>query len=232
VSAPGPQVLVIEDEPQIRRFLKATLGARGYRVLEAPSGEEGATLAASHNPDVVLLDLGLPDIDGLEVVKRIREWSPMPIVVLSARGMERDKVAALDLGADDYVTKPFSVQELAARVRAALRRAALSKGDGETPVVAVGDLEIDVARHVVTVRGKRVRLTPTEFRLLATLARHAGRVCTHRFLLEEVWGSRNAGQTHYLRIYMRQLRNKIEESPARPRYLLTEMGVGYRLVDE
>lgn len=227
-----PLVLVIEDEAQIRRFLRATLGAHGYRVLETSKGTEGITLAASHLPDVVLLDLGLPDIDGLDVVRRIREWSPMAIVVLSARGQERDKVTALDLGADDYVTKPFGVQELAARIRVALRHAAGPGSAAEEPVFEVGDLKVDLARHSASLKGKRLHLTPIEFRLIATLARHAGRVCTHTQLLADVWGSRDAGQTHYLRIYMRQLRNKIEDVPARPRYLLTEMGVGYRLVDE
>jgi two-component system KDP operon response regulator KdpE len=227
-----PLVLVIEDEPQIRRFLRASLGAQGYRIVETSKGAEGISLAASHVPDVVLLDLGLPDIDGLEVVKRIREWSPMTILVLSARDQDRDKVAALDLGADDYVTKPFSVQELAARIRVGLRHAATAKGESDAPVVSVGELEIDLARHAVTMKGRRVRLTPIEFRLLATLARHAGRVCTHRQLLADVWGSQDATQSHYLRIYMRQLRNKLEEVPTRPRYLQTEMGVGYRLVDE
>lgn len=227
-----PLVLVIEDEAQIRRFLRATLGAHGYRVLETSKGTEGITLAASHLPDVVLLDLGLPDIDGLDVVRRIREWSPMAIVVLSARGQERDKVTALDLGADDYVTKPFGVQELAARIRVALRHATVPGSAAEEPVFEVGDLKVDLARHSASLKGKRLHLTPIEFRLIATLARHAGRVCTHTQLLADVWGSRDAGQTHYLRIYMRQLRNKIEDVPARPRYLLTEMGVGYRLVDE
>lgn len=232
MSAGKPLVLVIEDEPEIRRFLRATLGAQGYRIVETASGTEGVHLAASHVPDLVLLDLGLPDIDGLDVVRRIREWSRMPIVVLSARGMERDKVSALDLGADDYVTKPFSVQELAARIRVALRHAARSNLAGEPPVVVVGKLRIDLGRREVSVGGGRVHLTPIEYRLLAALARHAGKVCTHRQLLAEVWGTESADQSHYLRIYMRQLRAKLEESPARPRYLVTELGVGYRLADE
>lgn len=222
-------VLVIEDEPQIRRFLRTTLGAEGYRVVEAEGGERGVLAAAQHRPDVVLLDLGLPDLDGVEVIRRIREWSALPILVLSARSAETAKVAALDAGADDFVTKPFGAGELAARLRVALRRAAHhTQAEGEP--LRFGTVELDVARRMVRVHGAEVHLTPIEFRLLACLARHAGRVLTHRQLLVEVWGPSHADQSHYLRIYMRQLRHKLEEDPAQPRHLLTETGVGYRLV--
>jgi two-component system KDP operon response regulator KdpE len=225
-------LLVVEDEPQIRRFLRATLVAQGYRVIEAVTGEEALRLAPSHLPDLILLDLGLPDMEGLDVARRVREWSAVPIIVLSARGLERDKVAALDQGADDYVTKPFGVKELSARIRVALRHAARTEESNADGVFAVGKLAVDLARRQVTVDGVEVHLTPIEYRLLTCLVRHAGRVVTHRQLLAEVWGTSQAEQTHYVRIYMRQLRNKLEETPARPRYLLTETGVGYRLVDE
>lgn len=232
MSTAGPLLLVVEDERPIRRFLRATLVAQGYRVLEAESGEEALRLAPSHLPDLILLDLGLPDMDGLEVTRKIREWSSVPIVVLSARGMERDKVAALDAGADDYVTKPFGVNELAARVRVALRHAA-ARGSSEVDArFEIGKLSVDLARRRVQVDGREIHLTPVEYKLLACLVSHAGRVVTHRQILTEVWGAPQAEQTHYVRIYMRQLRNKIEDTPARPRYLLTESGVGYRLVDE
>lgn len=232
MSTPGALLLVIDDEHQIRRFLRATLTARGYRVLEAATGEEGLRLAPSHLPDLILLDLGLPDMDGLEVARRIREWSAVPIVVLSARGMERDKVTALDEGADDYVTKPFGVKELAARIRVALRHAACAQQDVSDPVFRVGELTVDLGRRKVRVGGEDIHLTPIEYKLLSCLVRHAGRVVTHRQLLTEVWGSPQGEQAHYVRIYMRQLRNKLEENPARPRYILTETGVGYRLVEE
>jgi two-component system, OmpR family, KDP operon response regulator KdpE len=225
-------VLLIEDEAEIRRFLRATLKNQGYRLIEAVAGEEGLALAASHRPDLIILDLGLPDIDGLAVAGRIRQWTTTPILVLSARGQERDKVAALDAGADDYVTKPFGVGELLARMRVALRHAARAGSGQEDPVFEVGDLRVDIGRRRVTVRGEDVHLTPIEYKLLATLVRYAGKVVTHRQLLKEVWGSAFEQQTHYLRVYMQQLRNKIEAAPARPRYLRTEPGVGYRLLDE
>jgi two-component system KDP operon response regulator KdpE len=231
MTTPGALVLVVEDERPIRRLLRATLSAQGFRVLEAETGAEAIGLAPSHLPDLILLDLGLPDMDGLEVVRKIREWSSVPIVVLSARGMERDKVAALDGGADDYITKPFGVKELAARVRVALRHAATGPSANE-PTFVVGKLSVDLARRRITLDGHEVHVTPIEYKLLTCLIRHAGRVVTHRQILTEVWGTPHAEQTHYVRIYMRQLRNKIEETPARPRYLLTEAGVGYRLVDE
>jgi two-component system, OmpR family, KDP operon response regulator KdpE len=227
-----PLILIIDDEPQIRRFLRSSLGAQGYRTAESENGRDGLHLTASLLPDLVLLDLGLPDMDGIEVVKQVRGWSRVPIIVLTARGMDRDKVLALDNGADDYVTKPFSVPELAARLRVALRHAAQSESAENDPVFRVGELRIDRARREVSVASERIHLTPLEYKLLVFLSRHAGRVCTHRQILEEVWGLRNTSQTHYLRIYMRQIRNKIEKLPARPRYLLTELGVGYRLAED
>jgi len=233
MSEPGAVVLVVEDDPQIRRFLRATLPAHGYRLLEAATGADGLTQAATRSPEVVLLDLGLPDIDGLEFIRRLREWSTTPIIVLSARGLERDKVAALDAGADDYLTKPFGVDELLARLRVALRhRATVGSGGAASAVFTSGELSVDLAGHIVRVGGREVRLTPTEFRLLAMLVRHAGKVVTHRHLLVEVWGPGSAENTHYLRVQMHGLRHKLEEMPARPRYLITEPGVGYRLREE
>ncbi|HET8579049.1 MAG TPA: response regulator [Methylomirabilota bacterium] len=227
----GPCIVLIEDEPQIRRFLRATLASTGYRLYEATTGEDGLVEVSTRQPDVVIIDLGLPDMDGLEVIRRLREWSKVPIIVLSARGQERDKIAALDAGADDYLSKPFSVGELLARLRVALRHTA---GSGETgePVFTLGVLRVDQLRRQVLVDGKEVHLTPIEYRLLTTLVRHAGKVLTHRQLLKDVWGPPYAEQAHYLRVYMAQLRRKLEADPARPRYLLTEPGVGYRLAAE
>jgi two-component system KDP operon response regulator KdpE len=211
------------------RFLRATLPAHGYRVLEAANGAQALVHAQTQLPDLVLLDLGLPDIDGLEVTRRLRGWSAVPIVVISARGQERDKVLALDAGADDYLTKPFGTEELLARMRVALRHAArVAGGAGET-VFETGELRVDLAARLVYRRGAEVRLTRTEYRLLAALVKHAGKVLTHRQLLVEVWGPGSASETHYLRVYMAQLRHKLEDDPARPRHLLTETGVGYRL---
>ena len=227
---PDPVIVVIEDEPEIRRFLRAGLGAQGYRLFEAATGAEGLVEVASRQPDVVILDLGLPDVEGMDVIRRIREWTRVPILVLSARGQERDKVMALDAGADDYVSKPFTIGELLARVRVALRHSAAA-ADGTARFV-VGELTLDLARRRVVVAGRDVHLTPIEYRLLATLARHAGKVLTHRQLLQEVWGPGHAEAAHYLRVYMGQLRRKLEAEPARPRYLLTELGVGYRLAEE
>jgi two-component system KDP operon response regulator KdpE len=225
-----PVIVLIEDEPQIRRFLRTTLGSQGYRLFEAATGGDGLVEAASRQPDVVIVDLGLPDIDGLEVIRRLREWSTVPIIVLSARGQEPDKVAALDLGADDYVSKPFGADELLARVRVALRhKAGVAREDA---VFTTGDLRVDLGRRHVFVREQEVKLTPTEYRLLTTLVRYAGRVLTHRQLLKEVWGPNQTEEAHYLRVYMAQLRRKIELDPAQPRYLLTEPGVGYRLAGE
>jgi len=224
-------ILVVEDEPEIRRFLRTSLGAEGYRVVEAESGARGAIDASTHKPDLAIVDLGLPDLDGVEVIRRIRAWSPMPIIVLSARAREQAKVEALDAGADDYVTKPFGVGELLARLRVALRHAARS-GAGGTTLIRLGNVELDLERRRVIRAGGEVHLTPIEFRLLACLAQHLGMVATHRQLLREVWGPSHVEHTHYLRIYMKQLREKLEDDPVRPRYLLTESGVGYRLVDE
>jgi two-component system KDP operon response regulator KdpE len=227
-----PLVLLVEDEPQMRRFLRAALTGHGYKLVEAETGIAGLTEAATRNPEVILLDLGLPDLDGLEVTRRLREWAQTPIIVISARGQEKDKVAALDAGADDYLTKPFGVQELLARLRVALRHRAAAAGEAEEPVFTLGAIRIDRAKRQVFVGGEEKHLTPTEYRLLTTLVKYAGKVVTHRQLLKEVWGPPYAGETQYLRVYMGQLRNKLEPDPARPRYLVTEPGVGYRLRDE
>ena len=223
------RILVIEDEPQMQKFLGASLTSEGYRPLEATTGKEGLELARTHNPDLVLLDLGLPDTDGMEVTRELRTFSTKPIIVISARGQETDKVRALDVGADDYLTKPFGVSELMARIRVALRHSSRSKEEATEPVLRVGELEIDLDRRRVLAAGKEVHLTPNEYKLFAYLMKHAGKVLTHRQLLKEVWGAAYASQTHYLRVYMVQLRHKLETEAARPRYLLTEPGVGYRL---
>ncbi|HEX9820859.1 MAG TPA: response regulator [Methylomirabilota bacterium] len=229
---PDPVVVLIEDEPQIRRFLRATLTGQGYRLFEAATGADGLVEVASRQPDVVIVDLGLPDLDGLEVIRRLREWSAVPVIVLSARGQERDKVTALDAGADDYVSKPFSAGELLARIRVALRHTAGASHEGSEAAFKVGELQVDLLRRHVSVGGRDVRLTPLEYRLLATLVRHAGKVVTHPQLLREVWGPTHDDQAHYVRVYMAHLRHKLEAEPARPRYLLTEPGVGYRLAAE
>lgn len=227
-----PLILAIEDETPILRFLRAALTGNGFTLIEATTGQEGLALAATRQPAIVILDLGLPDMDGLEVTRRLREWSQMPIVILSARGQESDKVAALDAGADDYLTKPFGMPELLARLRVALRHAARDAGAPEDPVFQVDELRVDLARHQVWVGDVEVRLTPLEFKLLAVLVRHAGRMVTHRELLAQVWGPSFTRETHYLRIYVGQLRHKLERDPARPRWLQTEPGVGYRLKSE
>jgi two-component system KDP operon response regulator KdpE len=227
MNEPGPLILVVEDEAQMRRFLRASLMSHGYQLVEAESGQEGLAQAAARNPDLILLDLGLPDQDGLTVTARLREWSSTPIIVISARGREEDKIQALDAGADDYVTKPFGVGELLARIRVALRhKATLGTRSSQ---FSTGDLKVDLSRRQVAVRDKEVHLTPIEYKLLALLVRYAGRVITHRQLLREVWGPNSSDQTQYLRVYMGQLRHKLEENPSRPIYLLTEPGVGYRL---
>jgi two-component system KDP operon response regulator KdpE len=232
MAEPLPVVLVVEDEPQMRRFLTAALESHEYRPVEATTAREGLAQASGRNPDVILLDLGLPDADGIDVTRRIREWSRAPIIVISARGQEQDKIAALDAGADDYLTKPFGVGELMARLRVALRHAARPDvGSGE-PVFTTGDLRVDLERRQVWVAGAEVHLTPTQYKLLATMVRHAGKVLTHRRLLTEVWGPNVTEHTHYLRVYMAQLRHKLERDPARPLYFLTEPGVGYRLRSE
>jgi two-component system KDP operon response regulator KdpE len=231
MSEPGALVLVIEDEPQMRRFLRTALGAQDYRVVEAETAKEGLAALTTQNPEVVLLDLGLPDGDGIELARQVREWSRVPIIVISARGREGDKVAALDAGADDYLTKPFGVEELLARIRVALRHAAQAGPEAASEVITIGPLRIDQARREVNVDGREVHLTPLEFRLLGLLARNAGRVMTHRQILREVWGPPYANQTHYLRVFMAQLRRKVEADPARPRLLVTEPGVGNRMKD-
>ena len=223
-------VLVIDDEPAIRRFLRAALTSQDYQVTDAATGSDGLAQASTRTPDLILLDLGLPDLDGLAVTQRLRAWTETPIVVLSARGQEADKIAALDAGADDYVTKPFAIGELSARMRAALRRSAHA-GEGDSDVFESGDLRIDRGRRMVTVKGKEVRLTPIEWKLLVALAKRPGRVLTHGHLLREVWGPGAGEQHHYLRVYMAQLRHKLERDPARPRHFVTEPGVGYRLRD-
>ncbi|HEY2824137.1 MAG TPA: response regulator [Gemmatimonadales bacterium] len=229
MSGVAPVILLIEDEPQMRRFLRTALESHGYRMVEAPTAREGLAHAAARSPDAVLLDLGLPDADGVELTGRLREWTDMPVIVISARGREEDKVAALDAGADDYLTKPFGVGELLARLRVALRHAVRAQAP-EDAVITIGDLKVDLAARQVFLRGAEVRLTPTEYKLLALLARDAGRVLTHRQLLKEVWGPNAVEHTHYLRVYMTQLRHKLEDDPTEPRYFRTEPGVGYRLM--
>jgi two-component system KDP operon response regulator KdpE len=229
MTRPRPLVLVVEDEPQMRKFVRITLDAQGYRVLEATTAADAIQQAAAHTPDLVLLDLGLPDADGSDVTRRIREWSPMPIIVISARGKEESKVRSLDEGADDYVTKPFGAAELMARIRVALRHAASAGGAPETVIDVGDDIRVDLVRRLVVVRGEEVHLTPIEYKLLALLVKHAGMVLTHRQLLEQVWGPGHGHQMQYLRVYMTQLRHKLEREPAHPKYLVTEPGIGYRL---
>ncbi len=224
-----PHILVIDDEPQILRALKTILRERDFRVTTAGTGEEGLALAAAEPPDLVVLDLSLPKMDGIEVCARLREWTQLPILVLSVRGGERDKVAALDVGADDYLTKPFGIEELLARIRVGLRHAALAKGSPSV-VISSGPVVIDLSTRQVTRDGAAVRLTPTEYRLLAYLSGHAGRVLTHQTLLANVWGDEYRGHTEYLRVYIRQLRKKLEPDPDDPQILLTEPGIGYRFV--
>jgi len=221
--------LVIDDEVQIRRLLRITLEAHGYRVFEAASGKEGLVEAAQRRPEVVLIDLGLPDMDGVTVVRRLREWSRVPVIVLSVRDREEDKIAALDAGADDYVTKPFSTGELLARLRVTQRH---TQPTPENAVFRSGRLEVDMVRRVVTVQGTVVKLTATEYSLLSLLVRNAGRVLTHRQLLKEVWGPNAVEHTHYLRVYFAHLREKLESDPAKPELIITEPGVGYRLLDK
>lgn len=223
----GMRILVIDDEPQIRKLLKVSLGAHGYEIEEAATGAEGISRAATFKPDFLIIDLGLPDMDGKKVVQQIREWSQTPIIVLTARDQEQEKIDALDAGADDYVTKPFGMGELMARMRVSLRRAAASEND---PILTCGELIIDLVARRVTVGGREIKLTPTEYELIKILAQHRGRVLTHKQLLKAVWGSSYNEDTHYIRVYIGQLRRKIEENPTRPRYIITESGVGYRLM--
>lgn len=223
----SPVALVIDDEPQIRRLLRVTLEAGGYRVFDAATGKDGIVEAAQRRPEVVLLDLGLPDLDGVTVLKRLREWTSVPVIVLSVRDREEDKIAALDQGADDYVTKPFNSGELLARLRAALRHA---QPQGADALFRSGHIEVDLAARIVRKRGEEVRLTPTEYALLRLLVTHAGKVLTHRQLLTEVWGANAVGQTHYLRVHIAHLRDKLEDDSSKPALILTEPAVGYRLV--
>jgi two-component system KDP operon response regulator KdpE len=222
-------IIIVEDEAHIRRFLRTALTAEGYQVFEAVTGKQGLTEAATRKPDLIILDLGLPDMDGVEVVKGVRSWSSVPIVILSARSQESDKISALDAGADDYLVKPFGVGELLARIRVALRHVSNSPDWEEEGVFSVGELKVDMIHRKITVSDAEVHLTPIEYRLLTVLIKHAGKVLTHQLLLKEVWGPNYVERAHYLRIYMGTLRHKLEKDPARPRFLLTEVGVGYRL---
>ncbi len=230
MTDPRATVLVVEDEAEIRRFLRAAFEVEGYRVVESASGRRGSIDAGTQKPDLAIVDLGLPDVDGIEVIRGIRSWSSMPIIVLSARVAERTKVEALDAGANDYVTKPFGMAELLARVRVALRHNV--RVASRTSELRIGNAVIDLERRMATRENEPVHLTPIEFRLLATLAKQLGMVVTHKQILREVWGPTHEGDTHYLRIYMKQLRDKLEDDPVTPRYLLTETGVGYRLVGD
>jgi len=224
---PNNVALVIDDEPQIRRLLRVTLEGNGYRVHDAATGQDGIVQAAQRRPDVVLLDLGLPDLDGVEVLRRLREWSQVPVIILSVREREEEKIAALDAGADDYVTKPFNTGELLARVRAALRH---SQPQGADALFRSGSLEVDLSARVVRKNGAEVKLTPTEYALLRLLVTHAGKVLTHRQLLTEVWGPKAIGQSHYLRVHVAHLREKLEDNPAEPELIRTEPAIGYRFI--
>src|ERR1700693_2643684 len=222
-------ILLIEDEPQVRRFLRASLQSEGYRLVEAETGEDGLRQAATCNPELVLLDLGLPDLDGLEVIKKLREWTRLPIIILSARGQDQDKIRALDLGADDYLTKPFSAGELLARIRVGLRHSAVQGAGQQEPVFTFDNLKVDLSKRQVFLDDKEIHMTPIEYRLLNVLVRNAGKVITHTQLLREVWGPQYVDQISYLRVYMTQLRHKLEKDPTRPRFFINEPGIGYRL---
>jgi two-component system KDP operon response regulator KdpE len=222
----GPQVLIIDDELQIRRFLRISLEANGYTVIETATGQEGINQVALRRPELVILDMGLPDMDGLDVLRRLREWTAVPVIVLSVRDSDRVKVTALDAGADDYLTKPFSLEELMARLRVIQRRQGVAQ---DSPMFTAGRLQVDLNRRQVTVAGEPVKLTPTEYALLRYLVHNAGKVVTHRQILREVWGPEYVDETHYLRVYFAQLRQKIEADPSIPRLIITEPGVGYRL---
>jgi two-component system, OmpR family, KDP operon response regulator KdpE len=231
MSAEMPKILLIEDEQEIRRFLRVSLTGQGYDLVESSTGRDGIMQAASRQPELIILDLGLPDIDGMEVIQEVRGWSRVPIIILSARGQEHQKVDALDAGADDYLTKPFSIGELVARIRVALRHALRDIGESGEPAFDSNGLRVDFVRRQVFANEEEVHLTPNEYRLLTTLIKHAGKVITHKQLLQEVWGPDSIYETHYLRVYMAQLRRKIEADPARPRFLQTEPGVGYRMAE-
>jgi two-component system KDP operon response regulator KdpE len=230
MSSSAPLVAVIEDEAPIRRFLRASLTAEGFQVVEAETYKDGVRLVTQQVPALVLLDLGLPDGDGIDLVREIRGWSPLPVIVISARGQENAKIDALDAGADDYLTKPFSVGELLARIRVALRHAAkMQSNEPQQRLLSIGDLEIDLESHVVRKAGEEIKLTKIEFDLLAVLTRNLGKVVTHRQLLREVWGPHATEEPHYVRVFMANLRKKLETNPSRPELLVTEQGVGYRL---
>jgi two-component system KDP operon response regulator KdpE len=228
----APLILVIEDDSQIRRFLRVTLTSNSYNLIEATTAQEGSRQVGLHHPDLIILDLNLPDLDGLDMARQLREWISTPIIVLSVRNQEKDKVAALDAGADDYLTKPFGTEELLARIRVALRHALRTIQGVDDPVFTVGDLRVDRAHRQVFVGEREVHLTPIEYKLLLILTQHAGKVITRRQLLHDVWGPTYTSEAHYLRVYMGQLRHKLEADPTRPRYLITEPGVGYRLKTE
>lgn len=225
----APHILVIDDEPQILRALRTILTEKEFKVSIANRGEEGLNIAATNSPDVIILDLGLPDMDGVEVCKRLREWTQVPIIVLSARDNEKDKVNALDNGADDYLTKPFGIEELLARVRVSLRHSVQKQG-AQNKIVKAGDLTVDLVWHIVKRGDEEIKLTGTEYKLLAYLASNHGRILTHQSILSHVWGEADADHTEYLRVYMRQLRKKLEENPERPKYVVTEPGIGYRFM--
>jgi len=228
--APQPTILIVEDEPEIRRFLRISLVNHGYTLLETPKGEEGLTLLAEKKPALVILDLGLPDLDGVTFTRRAREWSSVPIIVLSARTHEQDKIDALEAGADDYVTKPFGILELLARIKVAFRHSdKVASSAAEEPVFTTGDIKVDLAKRTVYVKGEEVHCTPIEYQILTMLVKNADRVVTQQVLLREIWGPGHAKQGHYLRVYVGTLRQKLEEQSARPKYLITEPGVGYRL---
>ncbi len=222
-------ILLIEDEPQMQRFLRIVLQGQGFRFIEAQTGQEGLAQAATRSPDIILLDLGLPDIDGLEVTRRLREWSDIPIIVLSAREQEQDKIKALDAGADDYLTKPFGAGELLARIRVAIRHKVMRQSTTGEPVFILDNLRVDMSHRQVFLNEQEVHLTPIEYKLLTVLIQNAGKVVTHSQLLKEVWGPSYSKETQYLRVYMTQLRHKLESDPARPRFLINEPGIGYRL---
>lgn len=229
MSSTQPVIVVIEDDTQICRFLRTSLSVHGFQVIEAVSGERGLVEIGTRKPELVILDLGLPGMDGIEVIHKVREWSAVPIIVLSARSQESNKVSALDAGADDYLTKPFSIGELLARIRVSLRHAAQLAGNSIETLFCLGDLQVDLSRRRVFIGEQEIHLTPLEYRLLTVLIHHAGKVLTHRQLLLQVWGSAYVEYAHYVRIYMGQLRRKLEADPTQPRYLLTEAGIGYRL---
>ena len=228
MSKTDPVIIVIEDDPPIRRFLRTSLSTQGFTVFEAETGKQGIVEAGMRKPDLMILDLGLPDMDGVDVIKAIRAWSSMPVIVLSARSHEQHKIDALDIGADDYLTKPFGFGELLARIRVALRHANRTQETRQDDVFVSGNLKVDLNKRLVSVDDQEIHLTPIQYRLLAVLVKQAGKVMTHQQILKEVWGPSYQENAHYLRIYMSQLRHKLEADPTQPRYLLTESGVGYR----